>query len=370
VRSQVRDGERVTDGKELIVEHMSRSQRKLLQDIGRRLVNGPAGRLLLDRLAALRAPETAALATVRFEQGSCPKDHPDGEATLDAAGLLLVRGRQANPGAWERGLRVRVAGRQLEPAWVAAEGAVAHAGGRLCAAFVLGNVQPGQVAEVVLDSEVILSAAVSERVRPAYDHFLTTNSVLHRHDVYGSGPPIDAVEPELLSLAAKLPTPILDVGCGTGALVAALRDHGKDVRGLELDSKRGAIPATRADCVSFYDGKMPLPFADRSFASVTCVEVLEHVADYEAFAAELARVTEESLLLSVPDISAIPVCSRIGMVPWHLLELTHVNFFTPRSLRHLLRRWFQSVELVRFGAATVNGVEFFGNVCAIARKRR
>jgi hypothetical protein len=45
-----------------------------------------------------------------------------------------------------------------------------------------------------------------------------------------------------------------------------------------------------------------LPFADRSFDTVVCCEVLEHLADglFEKVTAELARVTCHSLVIGVP----------------------------------------------------------------------
>ena len=47
-----------------------------------------------------------------------------------------------------------------------------------------------------------------------------------------------ALRPDLAIIAGAVPaaTRVLDVGCGDGDLIAALRDKGVDARGLEIDA--------------------------------------------------------------------------------------------------------------------------------------
>lgn len=103
----------------------------------------------------------------------------------------------------------------------------------------------------------------------------------------------------LIGLAEFLPRlrgEVLDLGCGRKPyrhLVAASRYVGVDID----------TPVTRALGAAdiFYDGRK-LPFADSSFDTVLCSQVLEHVFTPEAFLAEIRRVLRPGgvLLLATP----------------------------------------------------------------------
>jgi SAM-dependent methyltransferase len=177
------------------------------------------------------------------------------------------------------------------------------------------------------------------------------------------------VAEEVLALAKELPGPVLDFGCGSGPLVRALREGGVDARGLELD--RPAIADSIAEDVrphiTLYAGSFPTPFPDKTFASVVLVEVLEHISDYEAALGEAARLTREHLLITVPDISAIPQCYPHHVVPWHLLESTHLNFFTQQSLTNALAKHFRTIEIAKICSEEVDGTRFFTNLVARCR---
>lgn len=192
---------------------------------------------------------------------------------------------------------------------------------------------------------------------------LSAHNVLHREDIYGSGPPNEAIEPEVFELVRHLKGPVLDFGCGRGLTVTALRGMGIEAEGLELDS-----PTIRAcslpSGVTLYDGTFPSPMQAGRFASVVCSEVLEHIPDFEGAVAEIARLAGEQALFTVPDISAVPLGCQYGAVPWHLLESTHVNFFTQQSLGRLLQGHFSKIEFGRIGAARFGETNYFMSLTA------
>jgi 2-polyprenyl-3-methyl-5-hydroxy-6-metoxy-1,4-benzoquinol methylase len=182
---------------------------------------------------------------------------------------------------------------------------------------------------------------------PHYKALYQTDHVLHRQDIYGSGPPVPA-NPTIVDLsAALLGASILDFGCGSGDLVAKLRALGRDAIGIEID--RPAIrehqSADAAQFVKLYDGSLPLPYPDKAFDSVIATEVIEHVDDPRAVANELMRVCRTSILITVPDMSSIPFSWPTNTVPWHLLESTHVNFFIARSLGSLFSAGYKPSRL-------------------------
>ncbi len=206
-------------------------------------------------------------------------------------------------------------------------------------------------------------------VEPHYGGLLTTERVFGRADIYGHGPPTDA-NPDVVALCQRLDGPVLDFGCGNGDLLMRLRDRGLEASGIELDTPRinaGLRPAAR-DHVILYDGALPLPYADGAFMGAVATEVLEHIPEPRRIAEELARVCRGRLLVTVPDMTCIPSGYQTGMVPWHLLEDTHVNFFTPRSLTALFRGLFTPAEYFRIGDSRINGHYVPGSVAVLFQR--
>jgi len=96
------------------------------------------------------------------------------------------------------------------------------------------------------------------------------------------------------SIDELLPPPrglTLDVGCGEGRLTRELAGRGYDVVGIDastalVDEARAADPGGRYEVASID----ALPFADGAAQLAVCVNVLPHVHDLDAAAAEVARV--------------------------------------------------------------------------------
>lgn len=88
---------------------------------------------------------------------------------------------------------------------------------------------------------------------------------------------------------------VLDLGCAGGFMAEALDDRGARVTGI--DPASGAIAAARAHAAEggrqiAYDVGVgeALPYDDGAFDAVVCVDVLEHVTDFQQVLAEVARV--------------------------------------------------------------------------------
>lgn len=88
---------------------------------------------------------------------------------------------------------------------------------------------------------------------------------------------------------------ILDVGCGAGQVVEALRAAGFAASGLDV------APPEIAGCQG-YDGRVIL-FPDASFSAVGAFNVLEHVEEPIAFLDEMARVVKAGgrMVVSSPN---------------------------------------------------------------------
>ncbi|MFH8680155.1 class I SAM-dependent methyltransferase [Streptomyces lydicus] len=86
---------------------------------------------------------------------------------------------------------------------------------------------------------------------------------------------------------------ILDAGCGSGPLSAALRDRGADVTGIDASAEMLALARRRlGDDAALHvaDLSDPLPFADGVFDDVVASLVLHYLEDWGPTLAELRRV--------------------------------------------------------------------------------
>ncbi|WP_405754594.1 class I SAM-dependent methyltransferase [Streptomyces sp. NBC_00073] len=100
--------------------------------------------------------------------------------------------------------------------------------------------------------------------------------------------------PAMLALAGDVAgRRILDAGCGSGPLTAALRDRGAVVTGIDVSAGMLALARRRlgddAD-LHVVDLSDPLPFADDAFDDVVASLVLHYLEDWGPTLAELRRV--------------------------------------------------------------------------------
>ena len=138
---------------------------------------------------------------------------------------------------------------------------------------------------------------------------------------------------------------VLELGCGTGSFLRALRSHRPDlaVVGLDLSARalvharaRGASRVVRGDVAR-------LPFVDRSVDAVVFFDVLEHVSHPDVLLAEAARVLRSGGRLHgfVPCEGSLytlhGLASRLGYSPKERYA-GHIQRLTPGSLTSLLRR--------------------------------
>jgi SAM-dependent methyltransferase len=91
---------------------------------------------------------------------------------------------------------------------------------------------------------------------------------------------------------------VVDIGCGDGALVRALREAGADAIGVDIDVQ----PAHRIDPEGRYlkGGAERLPLRDQSVDVATMMRSLHHVPDPRDAFPELARVVREYVYIAEP----------------------------------------------------------------------
>jgi SAM-dependent methyltransferase len=210
-------------------------------------------------------------------------------------------------------------------------------------------------ASTVLAEQTVRLLPASLHTRPYGEVVYPENeTLLRRENIYGSGPPAEEPGVEVSNLLREyLPerSSVVDVGCGAGAYGPGLMAEGHEWLGLESNAHccdllgRRQLPFRR---VSLESGD--LPCGDGEWDCAICIEVLEHVKEPEIFLRELTRVIRGRALLSVPNMEVLPYFHDWRVVPWHLLEGDHKNFFTRTSLRNSLARFFRRVEVFSYGA--------------------
>jgi 2-polyprenyl-3-methyl-5-hydroxy-6-metoxy-1,4-benzoquinol methylase len=161
---------------------------------------------------------------------------------------------------------------------------------------------------------------------------------------------IDRFYARIREIVAELrPGSVLDAGCGEGETIARLDGLlPARVAAVDLNPEAVEFTARRFPAVEVTrESVLELPFADGAFELVVCLEVLEHLGDPRAAIAELARVSNRAVVVSVPHEPWFRLGSLLrgkyirglGNHP------DHVNHWNRASLRPLLESEFQLIEI-------------------------
>jgi 2-polyprenyl-3-methyl-5-hydroxy-6-metoxy-1,4-benzoquinol methylase len=153
--------------------------------------------------------------------------------------------------------------------------------------------------------------------------------------------------PELRALVPASARRVLDVGCGAGALGAALKaDRDCEVVGLEGFPDAAQRARERLDhalCVDL-DSLEALPVESGSFDAMVFGDVLEHLRDpARLLAALLPSLADDGVLVcSIPNVKhwtvlyPLLVNDRWTYEDAGLLDRTHVHFFTIQEIGEML----------------------------------
>jgi ubiquinone/menaquinone biosynthesis C-methylase UbiE len=152
--------------------------------------------------------------------------------------------------------------------------------------------------------------------------------------------------PAMLALAGDVAgRRILDAGCGSGPLFAALRDRSAIVTGI--DKSAGMLELARrrlgddADLQVAELGR-PLPFPDDTFDDVTASLVLHYLEDWGPALAELRRVLKPGgrLLVSVDHPFVTTLMHReAGLEPNYFATYQYTDEWTTGGQTALFRFW-------------------------------
>ena len=167
--------------------------------------------------------------------------------------------------------------------------------------------------------------------------------------------------PAMLALAGDVAgRRILDAGCGSGPLFAALGDRGAIVTGFDKSAAMVELARRRlgddADLLVAELGS-PLPFPDDMFDDVTASLVLHYLEDWGPALAELRRVLKPGgrLIVSVDHPFAENLWHReTGLKPDYFATYNYVVEWTVDGQTALLSFWTRPLHAMT-GAFTAAG---------------
>ena len=145
-------------------------------------------------------------------------------------------------------------------------------------------------------------------------------------------------------------TDVLDIGCGRGELLGALRAAGVSARGLDANADMVAVAcargldATRADALAYLSA-MP----DESLGGVISTQVIEHLEP--SYLMRLLDTAAQKLQPGSPIVleTINPAC-WLAFFSSYIRDFTHVRPVHPETLQYLLRAsGFERVE-IRYSA--------------------
>jgi len=146
---------------------------------------------------------------------------------------------------------------------------------------------------------------------------------------------------------------ILDVGCGNGFFLNSLMQGERQYKRLiGLDSSKEALKYVKTE--NILGSITCIPFKNKSFDLITCLEVLEHLPqeDFRKGILELQRVSKKYILLTVPNEEdleqSLVICPECCC--WFNSGL-HMRSFNEKKLQDLFNKFrimkFKKIYLIK-----------------------
>lgn len=130
---------------------------------------------------------------------------------------------------------------------------------------------------------------------------------------------------------------LLDVGCGSGAMLKSIADRGWRVEGVDFDPK--AVQNAQAKGLKVHLGSLEeQKFPDNTFDAITMSHLIEHMPDPLGLLRECHRILKPGGCLVTVTPNAFSWGHRLYGSDWRGLEPPrHLSVFTPHALINAVR---------------------------------
>jgi 2-polyprenyl-3-methyl-5-hydroxy-6-metoxy-1,4-benzoquinol methylase len=148
----------------------------------------------------------------------------------------------------------------------------------------------------------------------------------------------EKVADDILSMGISKQTPVLDIGCSTGGMLAALKRRGfTNLTGLDPSPKSAELAKSLHEIEVVTGAVKDLNQLPKNFGLVMLSGVLEHFYDPDSAIRDIRNLMVEGgmFYVSVPDVTRFASCFD---APYQQFSLEHILYFSPESLTNLLRK--------------------------------
>jgi SAM-dependent methyltransferase len=172
-------------------------------------------------------------------------------------------------------------------------------------------------------------------VRPAISHDDVTY-LAFEDQFRGSGESIERRLREYAPIFAGA-AGVVDLGCGRGEFLAALKDAGITARGVDANGEMAAVARERGLDVAHGDALAFLEaLADESVGGLMAAQVVEHLEP--AYLLRLLSVAGQKLKPGAPVVvETINAACWLAFFSSYIRDFTHVRPIHPETLQYLLR---------------------------------
>jgi methionine biosynthesis protein MetW len=166
----------------------------------------------------------------------------------------------------------------------------------------------------------------------------------------------ESVRPEIVALVPRDARRVLDLGCASGALGAALKEREPDVEVVGVEREPAYAAEARERCDRVVEGDVEAVAAQDlgRFDCLVAADVLEHLVDpWSALRAYAARLEPGSrAVVSLPNVGHWTTYAALARGSWPrrpegVHDATHLRWFTLRDAQELLAQAGLELESVQ-----------------------